>query len=155
MSDVSAQNLTSILGCNIGQLPFTYLGLPMGTTKPTVQDMMPLVDRVEKKMSANYMMMAYSGRVTVINSLLTSVAMYTMCSIKIPAKILEHIDKIRRHCLWNKKTDTGERCNSLIAWDAVCKPKKHGGMGVLNLKIQNEDLLIKSLHKFYDRADTP
>ena len=67
------------------------------------------------------MMMAYSGRVTVINSLLSSVAIYIMCSIKVPAKILlEHIEKIRRHCLWNKKTDDGEKCNSLTAWKEVC-----------------------------------
>ena len=33
--------------------------------------------------------------------------------------------------------------------------QKEGGLGVLNLKIQNEALLLKSLHKFYNRADTP
>ena len=34
-------------------------------------------------------------------------------------------------------------------------PKRRGGLGVLNLKVQNEALLLKSLHKFYNRADTP
>jgi hypothetical protein len=37
----------------------------------------------------------------------------------------------------------------------VCTPKKSGGLGVLNLKIQNEGLLLKYLHKFYNRVDTP
>jgi hypothetical protein len=91
------------LGCSIGKMPFTYLGLPLGTTKPTVMDLMPLVDMNERKMSASYMMMAYSGRVTVINSLLTSIAMFAMSSLHIPPKILEHIEKLRRHCLWKKK----------------------------------------------------
>jgi hypothetical protein len=78
-----------------------------------------------------------------------------MCSIQIPPKILEHIDKLRRHCLWNKKTDEGEKCFSLIAWDKVCRPKKKGGVGVLNLKLQNEALLLKHLHKFYNHEDVP
>jgi hypothetical protein len=78
-----------------------------------------------------------------------------MCSIHINPKILEHVEKIRRHCLWNKKTEDGEKSNSLAAWDMVCKPKKKGGLGILNLRIQNEGLLLKYLHKFYNKVDTP
>jgi hypothetical protein len=37
----SAQSIASLLGCSIASMPFTYLGLPLGTTKPTVQDLMP------------------------------------------------------------------------------------------------------------------
>jgi hypothetical protein len=78
-----------------------------------------------------------------------------MCSIQINPKNLEHVEKIRRHCLWNKKTEDGEKCNSLGAWDMVCKPKEKGGLGVLNLRIHNEGLLLKYLHKFYNKTDTP
>jgi hypothetical protein len=100
-------------------------------------------------------MVTYSGRVTVVNSLLTSIANFTMCLIQINPKILEHVEKIQRHCSWNKKSEDGEKCNSLAAWDMVCTPNKSGGLGVLNLKIQNEGLLLKYLHKFYNRVDTP
>ena len=34
-------------------------------------------------------------------------------------------------------------------------PKKEGGLGVLNLKTQNEALLLKHLHKFFNRLDIP
>jgi hypothetical protein len=37
----------------------------------------------------------------------------------------------------------------------VCRPKKKGGLGILNLKLQNEALLLKYLHKFYNKIDTP
>jgi hypothetical protein len=128
-------------------MPFTYLGLPLGTPKPSVQDLMPFVDRIERKGSATYLMMTYSGRVTVVDSLLTSIANFTMCCIHINPNFLEHVEKIRRHCLRNKKTYDGEKCNSLAAWDMVCKPKENGGLGILNLRIQNEGLLFKYLHK--------
>ena len=36
VSDEEATSLVAIFGCSIGQMPFTYLGLPMGTTKPKI-----------------------------------------------------------------------------------------------------------------------
>jgi hypothetical protein len=43
----------------------------------------------------------------------------------------------------------------LIVWDKVTSPKSKGDLGVHNLKIQNRALLMKFLHKFYGRHDTP
>lgn len=37
----------------------------------------------------------------------------------------------------------------------VCKDKKEGGLGVININTQNEALLIKHLHKFFNREDIP
>lgn len=37
----------------------------------------------------------------------------------------------------------------------VCLPKSEGGLGVLNLKGQNEALLLKYLDKFFNKADIP
>ena len=39
--------LSQTFGCSIGTLPFTYLGLPMGTTKPMMENLTPMMDRVE------------------------------------------------------------------------------------------------------------
>src|SRR3954469_15827567 len=44
---------------------------------------------------------------------------------------------------------------SLAAWDLVCKPKNKGGLGIMNIPLQNEALLIKHLHKFYNQHDVP
>lgn len=48
-----------------------------------------------------------------------------------------------------------QRKQSLDSWDMVCKPKDKGGLGILNLRHQNDALLMKHLHKFYNRADIP
>jgi hypothetical protein len=37
----------------------------------------------------------------------------------------------------------------------VCKPKVMGGLGVVDLKIQNEYLLLKHLDKFHNQVDIP
>jgi hypothetical protein len=42
---------------------------------------------------------------------------------------------------------------------AACKlatgPKRNGGFGIINLVNQNDALLLKNLHKFYNRMDIP
>lgn len=97
--------LAGVFGCSIGSMPFTYLGLPMGTTRPSVLDLMPLVASVERRLSTAASLLDYGSKLTLVNSVITSLAIYAMCSIKIPPKILEHQDKLRRHCLWVKKND--------------------------------------------------
>jgi hypothetical protein len=34
-------------------------------------------------------------------------------------------------------------------------PKSQGGLGILNLRVQNEALLLKNIHKFYNQHDLP
>jgi hypothetical protein len=43
----------------------------------------------------------------------------------------------------------------LAAWSMVTKPKNRGGLRVINLRMQNEALLVKNLHKFFNNADLP
>jgi hypothetical protein len=33
--------LANTFGCDVGSMSFTYLGLPMGTTKPRIEDFTP------------------------------------------------------------------------------------------------------------------
>lgn len=72
--------LAGTLGCQVGSLPFTYLGLPLGTVKPRIEEFAPLLDRVERKLSACSTFLSYSGRVEYINSVLTPIVNYAMCS---------------------------------------------------------------------------
>jgi hypothetical protein len=41
------QLLANTFGCAVGYLPFTYLGLPLGTSRPSIQDLSPIVDHIE------------------------------------------------------------------------------------------------------------
>ena len=78
---------------------------------------------------------------------------YFLCTLSLPKGILQQLERIMRQCLWRGNTDNPRQ--SLAAWDLVCRPKKFGGLGVLNLGIQNEALLLKHLFKFYNKVDVP
>jgi hypothetical protein len=134
-------------------MPFTYLGLPMGTTRPTVQDLAPLANNVERRLNACSRFLNYGGRLTFVNSVLSALPTFYMCMLKLNKTIIKTVDRARRHCLWEKKDKEGH--NSRAAWQMVCRPKDKGGLGVINLEIQNDALLLKHLFRFFNHADTP
>lgn len=75
--------LTGVFGCIEGKLPFTYLGIPLGTNKPFVRDYAPLICRVERKLSASSMSsLSYSGRPQLVNPVISSISTYYMCTLK-------------------------------------------------------------------------
>lgn len=93
-------------------------------------------------------------RLTLVNSTLFALPIYTICIVKLPVTIINSIDRERRDCLW-KGNDVNANCKPMILWDKVITPKDRGGLRVINIKMHNQVLLMKHLHKFYDRIDTP
>ena len=119
------QDLADSIGCKVGSLPFTYLGLPVGTTKPRIIDLMPLVDNMERRLSASSSFLAQGGRLQYLNSALSSVPIFFLCSLDIPPGILKQLERIQRQCLWRKNGQ--DHAPSLAAWQLVCRPKNKGG----------------------------
>ena len=147
-NDIAA--LATALGCQIASMPFTYLDLPMGTTKPRMEDLTPLMDRVDRRHLAFSSFLSYSGHLEMINSVLTQTVTYAMCSTKLPVGVIENIDRARKQCPGEvMMQQTKEVVLQLGTWSRG--PSKKGGLGVLNLRLQNDALLLKQLHKFYSK----
>ncbi len=117
-------------------------------------DFAPLVDRIERRLTSNSMFLPYGGRLTLVNSVLSAIPTYYMCSLQLPVTVIEAIDKAMKNCLW-RGNDPSSKRKSLAGWHKVCRPKEKGGMGVINLALQNIALLLKHLAKFYQGADLP
>jgi hypothetical protein len=115
-----------------------------------------MVSRVERRLCGIADFLNYGGKLELVKSVLSSLPIFYMCTLEILVTILEQMVKYMRHCLWRKKNqDVQARGNALISWDKICKPKNQGGLGVLNLSIQNKALLLKNLDKFYNKHDVP
>jgi hypothetical protein len=113
-SDELADGLAHILECQIATMPFTYLGLPLGTTKPTVQDLSPLLDNVERRLNACSRFLSYAGRLTYVDSVLSALPTFYMCTMKIQKTTIKIIDRGRRHCLWAKRKEWKKHAQSLV-----------------------------------------
>lgn len=112
------------------------------------------MDRIERRLSACSTWLSYSGRLEMVNSAITPIATYTMCTIKLPKGVIDNIDRARKQCLW-RGNDVDKKGGNLVAWPTVMKPKNKGGLVVLNIRLQNDALLMKQLHKFYNKEDVP
>jgi hypothetical protein len=89
-----------------------------------------------------------------VNSVLSALPTFYMCTLKLPPSIVKQIDKYRKHCLW-RGGDINAKKPPLAAWSLVTKPKSEGGLGVLNISTQNDALLLKYLHKFFNQQSQP
>jgi hypothetical protein len=124
--------LAGTLGCQVESMPFTYLGLPLGTTKPVIQDYMPLLSRVEKGLMGISSFASYAGRLMLVNSVLSALPTYYMCVLHLPLEIIDQINKYHWHCLW-RGSDINKKGNFLAAWNKLQRPKSQGGLGVIDL----------------------
>jgi hypothetical protein len=77
-----------------------------------------------------------------------------MSLLQLPVLVIKAIDTARKNCLWRGNNPSSTR-KSLTSWDRVCTPKEKGGLGVINLRVQNTALLLKHMVKFYNGADLP
>jgi hypothetical protein len=101
-----AELLAANFGCNVGSFPFTYLCLPLGLTKPLVRDYAPLICRVERRLAASSQFLSYAGRLQLINSVLSSLPTYYMCSLKLQVTVIKVLDKYRKTAFGEGKIST-------------------------------------------------
>ncbi|GLU01659.1 hypothetical protein SLE2022_189580 [Rubroshorea leprosula] len=131
-----------VLCCKVGVFPFKYLGIPIGGSSRKKAFWRPLVELFAKKLSAwKGRYLSLGGRITLINSVLSSLPVFWMSVYLIPKGTIHSLDKIRRGFLWGGAA--GEKKINWVKWEQVCKVKKQGGLGVKDLRKFNIALLGK------------
>jgi hypothetical protein len=145
-----ANIMASVFGCKIQSIPFTYMGLPMSTTKPGVENFGPLMNRAERQLASISSLLTYAGKLQLVNSVLASLLTYYMCLVMLPVAVHNYFDKARRNCMW-RKSYINTNAKPLVAWKKCTKPKRKGGLGIINTRAQNNAILIKHLDKFYNK----
>ena len=83
MCDDKAQQLAGVFGCKLETLPFTYLGLPLGTTKPRVEHYGFIMNKIERRLTATSSLLTHAGRPQLVNTVLSSFPTYAMCTFQI------------------------------------------------------------------------
>jgi hypothetical protein len=132
-----------ILGCDIATFPIRYLGLQLALRPLTMAEWQPLLDKVTKCVPAwQRGMVKREGRLVLINSVVAARAVHQMVVAEAPAWMLEEINKWMRAFFWAGKDEVqGGQC--LVAWRSICKPKKFGGLGVKDLRLQGLALRVR------------
>ena len=136
------EDVASMMGCRIGKLPTSYLGLPLGASfkSPRVWDVVE--ERFRKKLIMwKRQYLPKGGRLTMIKITLSSFLIYFVSPFNIPRKVCLKLEKIQRDFLWG--SDALEKRPHLVNWNLVCADKKGKGLGIHSLVALNKALLGK------------
>ena len=91
----------NLFGCEMGSLPFSYLGIPIHHRRLTNKEWKCIEDRFEKRLSCwKGKLMSYGGRLALINSVLTSMPMFLLSFFEVPKGVRKRLDFYRSRFFW-------------------------------------------------------
>ena len=117
---------------NFCYVPQQYLGLPLSVRQLRKVDFQYLEDKAAGKLVTwEGQSITTIGRTTLVRSVITSQAVFSITSLIVPQGTLHNINKIERAFLWSgSDKTTGAKCK--VNWDMVCRTTIYGGLGILN-----------------------
>ncbi|CAN1167737.1 Putative ribonuclease H protein At1g65750, partial [Linum perenne] len=136
-----------LFGCEIGCLPSTYLGLPLGGRAKSKGIWDPVVDSFRKRLERwKARFLSFGGRVTLLKSVISNLPTYYLSILRVPASVLAKLESIQRRFLWGGSED--KKRIHLVNWDMVKTSIHKGGLGVMDLDSFNRALLGKWMWRY-------
>ena len=134
-------------GCAVGTWPIKYLGLPLGGNPRKKVFWEPVLTKVAKRLDGwKKAYLSRGGRLTLIQSVLSSLPIYYLSIFKAPKTVIFSMEKMIRDFFWEGGDLGGGE--HLVSWKTVCLDKSRGGLGIGNLEQRNKALLMKWLWRF-------
>jgi len=141
------EELASILGCGVASLPIKYLGLPLGAKYKDAHMWNSIIEKMEARLAGlKRLCLSKGGRLTLINSTLSSLPTYFLSLFPIPVGVANRLEKFQRDFLWGGIGN--EFKFHLVNWHAICSSKVSGGLGVRNMVMFNKALMGKWLWRY-------
>lgn len=139
--------LAGIWSCPIQALPSSYLGMPLGGNPRSESFWAAIIERVDRKLEGwNYSHISKGGRLTLVQSVLSSLPTYYLSIFKPPAHVSKILERKMRNFLWEGMGEKG--FSHLIRWDITTLPKELGGLGIGRINTINMSLLTKWFWRF-------
>ncbi|PKA53799.1 Putative ribonuclease H protein [Apostasia shenzhenica] len=132
------------------QVQGTYLGIPLLFRKPVKNDFTSIISKIRSQISLwGIRMLSLAGRVTLINSVLSSIPLYVISHTHVPRSVLCCIEKLIRQFLWNGNLN--HHGLHYVNWESITKPKCSGGLGIHRFSTWSQVLMVKFAVQFYTK----
>ncbi|XP_072078065.1 uncharacterized protein [Arachis hypogaea] len=119
-----------------------YMGLPSIVQKSKKATFGAIKDKAQKRiMGWKRSLLSSGGRHTLLRAVGEAIPIYTLSCFKLPDTLLTEIHSMLSQFWWGQKG--AERRMVWIKWDTMTRPKKDGGLGIKDLRVQNLALLGK------------
>lgn len=116
-----------LFACGIGSFPFRYLGIPIHYRRLRNSDWKELEERFQKRLSSwKGKLLSVGWRLVLINSVLTSLALFMFSFFEVPRGILKNLDYYGSRFFW--QCDEHKKKYRLARWNGLCQPKEQGGL---------------------------
>lgn len=135
-----------MLNCKVGKFPLTYLGLPVDTKRPTIEDWEPLCAKVRGRVCPwRGKFLSKAARLVLTNSSLSSFPMFAMGLFLLAEGVHAKFDTPRAKFFWEGTSPN--RKYHMVKWAWVCPPKELGGLGITNSRLLNIAMMCKWIWK--------
>ncbi|GAA0142553.1 reverse transcriptase [Lithospermum erythrorhizon] len=124
-------------GFRKGTMPFKYLGVPIFKGKKQIFLFDDLIEKIRGRLhswSSNFL--SFGGRITLLQSVLTTLPTYYIQVIQMPEAVYNKIDKKFNTFLW----DGMPWCK----WSKVCAPYEEGGLNMRRLADLHQSFMQKA-----------
>jgi hypothetical protein len=151
-------NLNDILqplSIAVTSFPCKYLGMPLSLQQLRKGDYQALLDKIDALLAAwKGNLISREGRLVLLKSVLSSMVIYMMTTHKLPAWVLEQIERKCRAWFWRgEDTCNGGHCR--VSWSIICRLKHLGGLGVHDLAKFGRALRLRWLWLAWKNPERP
>lgn len=124
--------LQLILGCQIKQLPCTYLGATLYKGRNKAEYFERLMQIMHNKLEGwKSKFLSFAGKITLIKSVLNSIPIHTLSCMAVPKVVIQKLENIMKAFLWSQH---GQKRMHWVSWEEVCTSFSEGGIGLRTLK---------------------
>ena len=141
--DTQADILSS-LGFQLGSFPAKFLGVPLITSKLSLADCQPLLEKLKSRISSwTNRFLSYAGRLQLIKSVIHSIQAYWSAHFILPASAIIDMNSSMSRFLW--KGPSMGKSGAKVAWSKICLPYAEGGLAIKNLEDWNKAQILSHL----------
>ncbi|XP_042477679.1 uncharacterized protein LOC122059038 [Macadamia integrifolia] len=136
------QSIDATLGIPICNFTTRYLGVEIFKGRVKKEALLPVMDRMKGRLAGwKGKLLSMAGKVELVRFMISSIPNHSFAVYWWPSSLLTTMERWMRKFIWLGVLNTSKAIT--VKWDALCKPKKEGGLGIRRLRDTNKALLGK------------
>ncbi|XP_058751132.1 uncharacterized protein LOC131624182 [Vicia villosa] len=132
----------NFLNCRVQSNSFDFLGFHLGVIHKLISWWESLLKKLKDRLGSwRGRILSLGGRISLIKSVLSSLAIFQLSFFKALSRIIKEIERIHSNFLWGN--NASKRKIVWIKWEYLCLSKELGELGFKSFKEFNDSLLFK------------
>jgi hypothetical protein len=133
------EDVVAEINCQTSNMPIIYLGLPLHFKKAGKEDFQGLTDKISRRFAAwKTCMLTQSGRLILVQSVLSAMAIFHLMSLEPPPWVIKAIDKIQSLSSEGNRDSKWKPLLGQLALGMLSENKR--GLGIMDLNVMSTTL---------------